>query len=135
LSVWVKSADNDVKLIQYLLLAIVICIFVFLILSIFSDEEFAFSISILCFPLALWSARLMVAFRKGTITRRIPLLDGGPVRSGQFWSFFPDVYKRKPGFDGFKGYFFKETVCCTFFWLMFLLPALMQILRDAGFDV
>jgi len=56
----------------------------------------------------------MVAFRKGTITRRIPLLDGGPVKSGQFWSFFPDVYKRKPGFDGFKGYFSRKLCAAHF---------------------
>ncbi len=92
-----------------------------------SSPKHATSIAVISFPLALWSARLMVAYKSGVITRRLPMLDGGPAREGDFLSFTPDIYVREPGFDYFKGYFIKEFLACFLVWVLIMAPAFMKL--------
>jgi len=89
-------------------------------LRLLTEPRHARAMALASLPLSLWTARLIAAWRQGVITRRMPMLDGGPTRSGQFWSFRPDVYERRPGFDHFKGYFIKEAVVLLLLWVMLL---------------
>jgi hypothetical protein len=85
-----------------------------------TDPRSARALALVSLPLSLWTARLITAWRHGIITRRMPMLDGGPTRAGHFWSFRPDVYERRPGFDHFKGYFVKEAALLLLLWAMLL---------------
>ena len=123
------------KYIKYLLITLIIDGLVFLALTIVSSVEYATQIAILVLPLSAWTARLIVAHSTGEITRRMPFLNGGAVFAGQFWRFSPEVYKREPGFDNFKGYFIKESLACFLVWAMFLSISLAKVLHDFGFDV
>ena len=123
------------KYIKYILIGLTIDVLIYAAFTILSSTEYAKSIAIIVFPLALWSARIIVAFQIGVVTRRLPMLDGGEVRESDFWSFNPDVYIRKPGFDYFKGYLFKEVCCCLLLWALFVSPAIMKVLSDRGFNV
>ncbi len=123
------------KYIKYLLIMLIIDGLVFLVLAIFSSVGYAIQIAIIVLPLSLWTARLIVAHRSGEVTRRMRFLDGGPVFAGNFWCFRPEVYKRRPGFDNFKGYFIKETLACFLGWVMFLSIPVVKVLHDFGFDV
>ncbi len=82
----------------------------------------------------LWTARLIVARRSGRISRRMPMLDGGPAMAGVFWSFQPEIYQRRGGFDNFTGYWIKECACCLLLWLIGLGPALIALNRAFGAD-
>ena len=123
------------KYIKYLLIALIIAGVVFLALAIVSSVKYATQIAILLLPLSLWTARLIVAHSIGEITRRMPCLDGGAVFAGHFWRFSPEVYKREPGFDNFKGYFIKESLACFLGWAMILSISLVKVLDDFGFHV
>jgi len=124
-----------VKYLEYLLIGLIVDGVIFLVLAAVSSIEYAGQIAIVVFPLCLWTARLSVANRSGEITRRVPMLDGGPVFAGVFWRFGPEVYRRKPGFDNFTGYFIKESLACFLLWAMFLSIPLLKVLHDFGFDV
>jgi hypothetical protein len=124
-----------VKYLKYLLIMLIIDGLVFLALTMVSSAGYATQIAIIVLPLSLWTARLIVAHRSGEITRRMQFLDGGPAFSGNFWRFRPEVYKRRPGFDNFKGYFIKESLACFLGWAMFLSIPLVKVLHDFGFDV
>jgi len=93
--------------------------------------ELAATFALPTLPLCVWTGRLVHAARRGVITRRMPALDGGPTRRGQFWSFRPDVYKRRPGFDNFKGYFIKECSVLALLWVLFLAGPVLQAM-DRG---
>ncbi|MFK7966523.1 MAG: hypothetical protein AB8C46_21365 [Burkholderiaceae bacterium] len=123
------------KFIKYVAIATVICFGIYAVIWLLSSSEYARSVAIISTPLALWTARLIVTFRTGVITRRMRMLDGGPLAAGQFFSFRPDVYIRKPGFDNFKGYAIKESFFCLLGWVLVLSPVLIQILQNYGFDV
>jgi hypothetical protein len=124
-----------VKYIKYLLITLIIDGLVFLALTIVSSVEYATQIAILVLPLSVWTTRLIVAHSIGEITRRMPCLNGGALFAGYFWRFSPEVYKRKPGFDIFKGYFIKESLACFPGWAMFLSISLVKVLNDFGFHV
>ena len=123
------------KYIKYLLITLIIDGLVFLALTIVSSVEYATQITILVLPLSIWIARLIVAHSIGEITRRMPCLNGGALFAGQFWRFGPEVYRREPGFDNFKGYFIKESHACFLVWAMFLSISLVKVLDDYGFHV
>ncbi len=123
------------KYLKYLLVMLVIDGSVFLALAIVSSPGYAIQIATIVLPLSLWTARLVVAHRRGEITRRMQFLDGGPVFASNFWKFRPEVYERRPGFDYFKGYFFKEAIACFLGWVMFLSIPVVKVLHDFGFDV
>ncbi len=81
----------------------------------------------LLLPPALWTLRLIVARRSGRISRRMPMLDGGPAMAGLFFAFRPEIYVRQGGFDNFTGYWIKECACCLLLWLLCLGPILMAL--------
>lgn len=120
------------RYLQYLASAVVVGGGLYLLLSIAFDFAYAAKMAAVTAPLALWTGRLITAYRTSVITRRMPMLDGGPTRAGAFWSFRPDVYERRPGFDYFKGYFVKEAAVLALLWLLFLSIPLMELLAGAG---
>lgn len=121
------------KYLRYLLVAAVIDAALFPFLVLLMGWPGAGRFVIVITPLSLWSARLIVAVKSGTITRRMPMLDGGPTMRGMFWIFRPDVYVREEGFDYFKGYVFKEAMCCLLLWIMFATVPISHYLgRGAG---
>ena len=115
------------KYLRYLLLAAVISVLLLPLLTLAMGWERALGYLVVLAPLSLWTARLIEALRSGRVTRRMPMLDGGPAMSGLFWSFSPEVYERRPGFDNFKGYVLKECACCFLLWLMLLGGPLAQL--------
>ena len=123
------------KYLLYVCIAMLVDGIIFLSIWLFSSRSYATQIAIIVFPLAIWTARLIVAWRSGLITRRFKMLDGGAVFKGNFWSFFPEVYQRRQGFDNFKGYFVKEVIFCGFCWMMFLSIPILKVLHDMGFPV
>ena len=123
------------KYLRYLAYAIAIQCALYVLLALLSSADYAFAVSIITAPVALWSGRLIEAKRSGIITRRMAMLDGGPTRAGHFWSFRPDIYRRQKGFDNFKGYLFKECMCGLLLWTMFLSVSIIKILSDAATPV
>lgn len=120
------------KYLLYLLVAAAVNALLFPLLALLLGASDAVALIIVLTPLSLWTARLIVAIRRGRITRRMPMLDGGRVMAGLFWSFNPEVYERRPGFDNFKGYVFKESMCCLLLWILFLSAPLAQALDGLG---
>jgi hypothetical protein len=120
------------RFLRYIGYAIPISGVLFLLLWIFLDAGQASDWVIVTLPLSIWTGRLITALRTGVITRRMPMLDGGPVMAGLFFSFTPEVYKRRPGFDYFKGYWFKEACVVLLLWLMFLGGPIHKILFGMG---
>lgn len=118
------------KYLKYLSIAALIDGAILLLVLLFSSLEKAVPASVIAFPSALWTARLIVAWHSGLITRRFKMLDGGLTFKGAFWSFFPDVYERRSGFDNFKGYFVKEALLCGLVWLMFVVIPVYGIIVD-----
>ena len=117
------------KYLHYLLLALAIDALLMPALVLLLGWDFAIGFVVLVTPLSLWTARLWVALRRGRITRRMPMLDGGPAMQGLYWSFRPEVYERRPGFDNFTGYVFKESLCCGFLWILFALAPVAGFLE------
>lgn len=111
--------------------ALLYCMLYAVLALVFTGPELAARFALPTLPLCLWTGRLIHAARRGVITRRMPGLDGGPTRSGQFWSFRPDVYERRAGFDYFKGYFLKECGVLALLWFLFLAGPVMQAM-DRG---
>ncbi len=109
-----------VKYLRYLIIAAIIDAVIYLALGAFFEWDRARDVAIVVSPLSLWAARLYVGIRRGKITRRMPMLDGGPTMKGVFWRFHPEIYVRSSGFDNFKGYVFKECLFCLLLWVMFL---------------
>lgn len=97
------------------------------VLRVLTDPRHAFAQTVVTLPLSLWTARLITSWKRGVITRRIPMLDGGPTRAGHFWSFRPDVYERRPGFDDFKGYFIKEAAVLLLLWVTLLAISVNEV--------
>lgn len=70
------------RYLKYLMFAGAIDAVVYLGFGIIADWDKARDIAIVVSPLCLWSARLFVAIRSGKVTRRMPMLDGGPTMKG-----------------------------------------------------
>lgn len=117
---------------QYLLIAAAIDLALLPVVGVLMGWDQAKGYVLVMTPLSLWTARLIVALRRGRITRRMPMLDGGSAMSGIFWRFRPEVYVREPGFDNFKGYVFKECCCLFLLWVMFLMVPIGRFLQATG---
>lgn len=70
------------RYLQYLAFAVMVGGGLYLLLSIAFDSAYAAKIAAATAPLALWTGRLITAYRTSVITRRMPMLDGGPTRAG-----------------------------------------------------
>lgn len=105
-----------IRILGFLLVASLILLWLFVVLWLYLSREEALKITGIMVVPSLWATRLLLAYRRGTITRRLNFRS----RSLSVSIARPPVLNRRVSFWRFHGYFLKETFFCGILWLLIL---------------
>jgi hypothetical protein len=115
------------RLIVFLLVAGLILLGLFVVLAVWIPVKDATQITAIMALPALWAARLVLAYRRGRITRRLNFRRSSLALTN------PAVLNRRSAFWRFHGYFLKEAIFCGFIWVLMLgNMVLPRIVPDLG---
>lgn len=115
------------RLIVFLLVTALILLSLFLVLAALIPPEEALKITVVMVLPAMWATRLLLAYRRGRITRRLNF------RRHSLSIANPTVLHRGNAFWRFHGYFLKEAFFCGFLWVLMLgNMVLPQVIPDMG---
>ncbi|MFP4584492.1 MAG: hypothetical protein ACLFN9_14070 [Desulfococcaceae bacterium] len=102
------------RLVIFLFVTALVLLSLFLVLAAFIPHEEALKITVVMVLPALWATRLLLAYRRGWITRRLNF------RRSSFAITDPRILNRRNAFWRFHGYFLKEAIFCGFLWVLML---------------
>jgi hypothetical protein len=102
------------RLIVFLMVTALILLSLFLVLAVLIPHEDALKITIVMALPSLWATRLLLAYRRGWITRRLNF------RRNSLSLTNPRIVNRRNAFWRFHGYFLKEAIFCGFLWALML---------------
>lgn len=102
------------RLIVFLMVTAFILLSLFLVLAVLIPREEALKITIVMALPAMWATRLLLAYRRGWITRRLNF------RRSSFALTNPRILNRRDAFWRFHGYFLKEAIFCALLWVLML---------------
>lgn len=82
-------------------------------------------------PPVLWTARLVVAVRRGRITRRLVKWMGRSYDATLLRISNPEIYTRRDEPWNYRGYLLFESLLCLLCWALFGGPVVLMPLLDA----